>query len=108
MTKSRSLLKMRNVLDRNCRGKQNTHFMFSNFFFFRKSCRIGDNVKKKYCRARQETYDNMCWRIVWWITESTNTHSQCVIVIAFSLQQWLHERALILRRTYSACLVSLN
>ena len=23
---------MRNILDKNCRGNQNTHFMFSNFF----------------------------------------------------------------------------
>jgi hypothetical protein len=31
---SRSLLlRMRNVLDKSCRGTQNTHFMFSNIFF---------------------------------------------------------------------------
>jgi hypothetical protein len=42
--------------------------------------------------------------IACWITEATNTHSQYVILIAFPLQQWLHERASILRFTYSVSL----
>jgi hypothetical protein len=29
-----------------CRGNQNKHFMYDNFFSPRKSCRLGDNVKK--------------------------------------------------------------
>jgi len=48
---------MRYFSDRNCRGYQNTHFVFSNFFF-RKSCLICNNVAK-YCRAGQVTDDNM-------------------------------------------------
>jgi len=36
-------------------------------------------------------------RIAGWITEATNTHSQYVILIAVPLQQWLHERASVLR-----------
>ena len=43
-------------------------------------------------------------RIACWIPNATNTHSQYVIFIAFSLQLWLHERALILCYTYSVCL----
>ena len=35
-------------------------------------------------------------RIECWITKAI-THSQCVILIAFPLQQWLHERASMLR-----------
>jgi len=27
-----------------------------------------------------------------WIPKATNTHSQYVILIAFPLQQWMHER----------------
>ena len=46
-----------------------------------------------------------CMRIACWIPKATNTHSQYVILIAFPLQQWLHERASMLRYTYSACLV---
>jgi hypothetical protein len=44
-------------------------------------------------------------RIVFWIPKSTNTHLEYVIFIAFSLQQYLHERALVLLSTYLAGLV---
>jgi hypothetical protein len=36
-----------------------------------------------------------------WIHKATNTHSEHVILIAFPLQQWLHERVSMLRYTYS-------
>jgi len=45
-------------------------------------------------------------RIAWWITKAINTHSQYVILIAFPLQQWLHERAAMLRYTYSVYLAT--
>jgi len=32
-------------------------------------------------------------RISRWVTKATNTRSEYVIIIAFPLQQWLHERA---------------
>jgi len=38
-------------------------------------------------------------RIACWITRVTNTHSQYVTLIAFPLQNWLHERASMLRYT---------
>jgi hypothetical protein len=38
-------------------------------------------------------------RIARWITKATNTNSEYVILIAFPLQQWLHERASLLRYT---------
>ena len=44
-------------------------------------------------------------RIACWIPKATNTHSQYVILTAFPLQQSFHERASILRYTYSAFLV---
>ena len=44
-------------------------------------------------------------RIACWITKSINTHSEYVILIAFPLQQWLHDRASMLRYTYTASLV---
>ena len=45
-------------------------------------------------------------RIACWIPKANNTHSEFVIIIAFPEQQRLHERALMLRHTYSyiACL----
>jgi hypothetical protein len=39
------------------------------------------------------------------IPKATNTHSEYVTLIAFPLQQWLQERASLLRYTYIACLV---
>ena len=45
-------------------------------------------------------------RILCWITKARNIHSGDVILIAFPLQQWLHERASMLRYTYIACMVS--
>jgi len=43
-------------------------------------------------------------RISCWIPNATNTHEQYVILIAFSLQQWLHKRILMSRYTYIVCL----
>jgi len=43
-------------------------------------------------------------RITCWISKAKNVHSVCVIHIAFSLEQWLHERASMLRYTYNACI----
>ena len=44
-------------------------------------------------------------RFVCWVTKATNTHSEHVILIAFPLQQYLHERASMLRYTYIASFV---
>jgi len=39
-------------------------------------------------------------RIACWMPKATNTHSEYVILIAFLLQQWLHERASVLPYSY--------
>jgi hypothetical protein len=44
-------------------------------------------------------------RIACWISKATHTYSEYVILIAFPLQKWLHERALMLRYTCIACRV---
>jgi len=44
-------------------------------------------------------------RIACWITTATDTHSECVILIAFPRQSRLHQSAPMLRHTYNACLV---
>ena len=61
----------------------------------------------KYGTARQATADNIIehMRVLCWIAKATNTHSEYVIIIAFPLQQWLPERASVLRYRYIACLV---
>jgi hypothetical protein len=43
-------------------------------------------------------------RIACWKTKATNTLSEYIMLIAFPLQRWLHERAPVL--LYIACLVS--
>jgi hypothetical protein len=80
---------MRNVPGKKiCTYNQNTHFMFSTFFF---ENRAFNEImwKKKYFIAWQATGDNM-------------THAHCMLdskghthtIIAFPPQQWLHEHCL--------------
>jgi hypothetical protein len=40
-----------------------------------------------------------CMRIACWIPKATDTQSEYVIHVAFQLQQWLHQRASMLRYT---------
>ena len=62
----------------------------------------------EYCRAGQDTDDNITrrMRIACWTAKTTDTHSEYVILIAFPHKQWLRERALSLRYTYAACLLT--
>jgi len=77
--------------------------VFNNFIFSKNS--VYNNNVEKYCRAGQATDDNMAHLIACWIPKATNTHSEYVILIAVPLQQWLHERASVLRYTRIASLV---
>ena len=75
---------------------QNTHFLFNNFF--PKFAAFLDNVEK-YGTAGQATEDNIKRRIRFtcWISKGIDTHSEYVRLIAFPRQQWLSERAQVLR-----------
>jgi len=44
-------------------------------------------------------------RIAYCVPKATHTHSECVLLIAFTWQQWLDERASILRYSYITRLV---
>jgi hypothetical protein len=44
-------------------------------------------------------------RCACWIHKATDTHSEYVTLIALPWQQWLRERASLLRYTYIACLI---
>ena len=48
------------------------------------------------------------WRvcIACWIPKAINTHSECIILIAFQLQQWLHKCISMLQYTYIVSLVT--
>jgi hypothetical protein len=77
---------------------QNTHFVFDKLVFFENRA-VYEIVWKnmvEWCRP-QVTIWRM--RIACWIPKATDTHSEYVIVIAFPLLQWLHERASLLRYT---------
>jgi hypothetical protein len=76
---------------------RSTHTFYFKHFFFRKSHRLWDNVEK-LGSAREATDDNIIWRmrIAWWITKVADTHSECVILLAFARQHWLRERASVL------------
>jgi hypothetical protein len=47
-------------------------------------------------------------RIACWTPKATNSHTGSVTLIAFPLQQRLHERASMLRGTHVNCLVLQN
>jgi len=70
---------MRNVLNKFC--IQNKNIFFS---FFRKSCRLCDDVEK-FGRVGQATDDNIIRPFACWITKVTGTHSEYIILIAFPL-----------------------
>jgi hypothetical protein len=60
---------------------------------------------EKYGTVGQATDVNIIrrMRLTCWITKGTDTHSEYVVRIVFPRQQWLRERALILR-VYVPCL----
>ena len=62
---------------------------------------------EKHSAARQDTVDNIIWRMRFapWIMKATDTCSEYVIMIAFSQQTWLCERSPTLLYTYIASLV---
>jgi hypothetical protein len=104
------LLRMRNVADKNYRENQNSHILCPIIFFFRKSCRLCNNMEN-IVEAGGPQMTIWRTRIECWITEvythththtHTLTHLQYVILTAPALQQWLHERSSILCYTYIA------
>jgi hypothetical protein len=86
--------------------KIKTHILPSVTFFFQKFCHLWDNVEK-YGTAGQATDNNITrrMRFTWWVTMATDTHSECVILIAFPRQSLLEERVPVLCYAYIACLV---
>jgi hypothetical protein len=82
-----------------CKENQTTNFMSNNFFFNITVYKLMRTDVVQRGRP-QMTIWRMC--IACCIPKATNTHSGYVIVLPFSLQQWLHERVPNLRNTYIA------
>jgi len=96
------------MLQRKIVDKIKTHILYSVTFFPRKSYRLCDNVEK-HCTAGKATDDKMAHAHCTLDAYGHKyTHAGCVILFAFTLQQWLHERVSVLRYTYIACLIFLE
>ena len=74
------VLRMRNVSDKRCRENENTHFVFSKFFFFENRA-VYEVMSGKYCRAGQTPDENMA-------------HAHCV------LDTWIYKHTLRICNTY--------
>ena len=101
------LFVMKNVSDKICDENLSTTYMLNNFF--PKINALWNNVAE-YGRVRDVTDRNILplTRFAWWIDKAINTHSDYVIFTPFPPQQWLRERASILRYTYIDCLVKIK
>jgi hypothetical protein len=82
---SHSVLRMRNVSDKNYRENQSTHFLFSNDI--RKSCRLWGKVENM---VEPDKPQMTIWRmrIACWISKAINTHPEYETLITFPLQLW--------------------
>jgi hypothetical protein len=96
------LLRMKNVSSKSWEN-QNTYYIQ---LFFWKSCRLWDNVERYIVDLGRPQMTIWRMRVACWIPKTVNAHSEYVIRITFLLQQWLQGRALELRYTYIACLVT--
>jgi len=93
-----------------CREHQNTHFVFGNHYYYYyyyfiylfifENPTVHEIMWKNI--VDPERLQATIWRmqIACWIPKATDAHSECVILIAFPRQQWLHERAWMLCYTY--------
>ena len=90
------LLRMRNVSNISYRENQNTYFNFNNFF---SENRVVYDIMWKNTvdpdRPQIKTVRRMPFACS--IPKAINTYLQYVILIAFTLQRWLKERASIFR-----------
>jgi len=75
---------------------------------FSENFAIYETVHKSIVESYSPPITIWCMHIACWIHKATNTHSECVILIAFPLQEWLHLCTLVLRYMYIACLVMLD
>jgi hypothetical protein len=85
--------------------KMKTHILRSIFFFVENRADFEIMWKNIVEPGRpQMTIRRM--RIACWITKNININLQYVILIAFPLPQWLHERTSVLCYMCIACLVT--
>jgi hypothetical protein len=76
--------------------KNKTHFTLRNFFFENRA--IYEIVWKNMVDPGRPQMAIWHMRHACWIPKAININSEYVLLIAFPLQQWLHERASVLER----------
>jgi hypothetical protein len=91
---------MRNVSDKGCTENQNTHCVLNNFFPENRA--VYEIMWKNIVETGRPQMTIRCICVARWIPKATNTQSEYVILTDSPLQQWLHERASLLRYTYNA------
>jgi hypothetical protein len=82
---------MRNFSDKRCRENQNMYFVFNNFFFENNT--IFGLIWKNTVEPGSQQVKIWRMRIACWAPTSTNAHPEHVTLIAFLIQQFLHDRA---------------
>jgi hypothetical protein len=68
-----------------------THILFSVTFSFFENRVVYEKMWKNIVESSKPQMTIWRMRIACWLPKATNTHSECVISIAFPLQKWLHE-----------------
>ena len=97
-----NILTMHGPLNIKFINKIKTHILRS-IIVCLKSFRLSGNLQNLVETDRpQMTILRVCFEC--WTPKATNAHSENAILIAFTLQQWLDERASMLRYTYIGCL----
>ena len=89
--------------------KLETHFVFSNFFFFENRA-VFEIMWKNVVQQGRPQMTVWRMRFACWMTKAADTHKHThththTHTHAFPLEQRLHERVSMLRYTYIACLV---
>ena len=74
---------MRNVSDKRCKGNQNTHFVFSNFFP-QEVVLVYEIIWKDIVERGRPQITIWRMRIACWIPKATDTHSEYVILYCFT------------------------
>jgi len=85
------LLRIRHVADKSSREIK-TRVLCSITVFFFENRAVYEIMWKKIVEPDRPSMTIWRMRIERWIPKATNTHSEYVVLIAFPLQQWLHER----------------
>ena len=97
------LLRMRYVSDKGCREYQKTHTLCYRFFPDNRA--TYEIIWKNIVEPERPQMTIWRMRIACWIPKATDIHTEYAILIAFPTQQWLHERASLLRYTYISSLI---